>query len=1827
MAKKSIIGNYRFDAVEKSVYVKGDIAQERFLLITNVTTGNIIYNFADSALGMSGAFYNSVTDETALSLIYDTSSMSDVDKLQIFYDEEYQEFTPAEDILDPVGKLRVSNPENLIDTDFEYGLQATKWETIQTVNNIPTIFNNSGDTPIDGLVSVEAVAGSKSIKVTTNIPHGLSIGDPISVQGVDQYQAQGFFIVTSSPTTTTFFFDLDVVASFSGDISGSYTTILPGKFFEGSSLPISVADGAVTSDADISTISVTTEETHGLDIGSKVYLRNTVGPKTLKIASSEATAPDGRPFVDTQATFTDTTTLDMQTSTGRGGFKDTPIVAYDWVSTYNKYLGPSEWDTVNDRVTWIGHNLRDGYALLFNTPYHSLSDGGCNDGTVFYVKVIDADTIELHNSTALTSRQNLTTLNNKYGTARLGLVYKVQGADATSRRTAFWNAIQALTVTSGRVGSTSTSTQTYNINLTTLFGSTPSTVILRAVQLAGDTNSTSENVTVTIAGQTQSLYTPGSQDNNLNDAVISPSGATPVFNDLDVTSSTFTSGGSLFLQVQARCTTAVGTFATNSRNRYDLAIRVSNGIATSGGLVSTDLTTAQLDNSGSDLLLANEQFGSSWGLGQVQPAAAIAFQNTLPTNTAVNSNDQFSSFANQRSNGRYGTLGVKNTNNNYSSAAVDGSFVINVFEGTNENYGSNSEIFYIFATPLSADRNTIYLQNHGLTDGQTVRITVDSTDYSAGDRFSFANSNGTVIDMPQSFDATVTVLNNSVFRIQTSQSPLTDDIARFPDNFTYSYQRPNETFNSIYINNHKITSLADSTYTNVSGTTIAPLVDGSTVTLARLNDNRLLLGGSGTGTAEITSVVERSNNSTLTDEFIDLETPSGFIPAAANITQVEFRGDFSGSNEYVTLTFSDGDSYIIGQFDDNGDTSTYTTSTTLTGKNISSLLTEQGGSVGFTISVTPQTAVNFGPGGGPWWGLRFTVETEEGTVVITSAGTGEKSFAVENLVGAYDGIFEMTDIPAPNTFDMSSDFRIPIRIYEFTSAQLSGSVITLSQDHNLITGEKVTYDENGNASILPSGIGETFAIVISSKAFKLASSEADAKVNNAISLSAPIGTHFIRSSNVIKAIKGAGTISVANGSKKVTGSGTNFLSSFKRFDKIDIDNGTYVEEFTVDTITSPETMTLFEASSANVSGADYYYITQLSLRPDGYSLHLPFDGGVDITAGTSPSSRIARQTRKYFRYQSGKGIQTSFAINFNPPRIVKVLIESAGSVATIITQEQHNLKVNDIITISNATVTTGTNFYNGTFPVTEIVDPFTFKYTMEGSPSDIKAGGFPTYVRAGWTDSYVRGGMFDDQNGFFYEYDGEKLYAVRRSSTKQIAGTVNVTRGSQVVSGTGTSFTTQLRRNDRLVLRGQTYFVTEVSSDSRIVVQPAYRGIDARNVKATITQDVRTAQEDWNLDKADGTGFTRFNLDITKIQMAYMDYSWYGAGKIRYGFKDNKGHIRYMHEYIHNNKLDESYFRSGNLPARYEIENGRTATTSPTLFHFGTSIIMDGTFDDDKAYQFTGESVPFAFTNGNSISSTTSADSTFEQITLNGRRTFVYALPVAENVALQLSKGMKVDAVLAGAEEIPLYVTQVSIAGASSKVFVNYPATTSDPTGGSLYTVFASGGAITFGESTSVDLTRPIPLISVRLAPSVDTSVTGKLGEREIINRMQLALKQASITTNKSIEFFLIQNSLPSDLAFANAPSPSLSEVIQHNSGDSLIDGTTIFSSKAAAGSVAVDITELLEIGNSILGGDGIFPAGPDLLTLAVQPQEITDVDFSAPFIVNGKISWSESQA
>ena len=133
---KKLLFNYTFDASEKTIVIRDEfISQKELLLITNVTDGKIIYNFSNVNLGASLVSYDDNTGDTTIVLVYDTTGMSDSDELQIYYDKASVEFEPVEALIDPVSKIRVSNPNTLVDTDFEYGPQTTKWETIELVEN------------------------------------------------------------------------------------------------------------------------------------------------------------------------------------------------------------------------------------------------------------------------------------------------------------------------------------------------------------------------------------------------------------------------------------------------------------------------------------------------------------------------------------------------------------------------------------------------------------------------------------------------------------------------------------------------------------------------------------------------------------------------------------------------------------------------------------------------------------------------------------------------------------------------------------------------------------------------------------------------------------------------------------------------------------------------------------------------------------------------------------------------------------------------------------------------------------------------------------------------------------------------------------------------------------------------------------------------------------------------------------------------------------------------------------------------------------------------------------------------------------------------------------------------------------------------------------------------------------------------------------------------------------------------------------------------------------------------------------------------------------
>jgi hypothetical protein len=710
----------------------------------------------------------------------------------------------------------------------------------------------------------------------------------------------------------------------------------------------------------------------------------------------------------------------------------------------------------------------------------------------------------------------------------------------------------------------------------------------------------------------------------------------------------------------------------------------------------------------------------------------------------------------------------------------------------------------------------------------------------------------------------------------------------------------------------------------------------------------------------------------------------------------------------------------------------------------------------------------------------------------------------------------------------------------------------------------------------------------------------------------------------------------------------------------------------------------FSVATQNVPNAPNA-VGEIYVIPQGQVLHRPFDGGVIFSSNANANFETqVRQTRRYFRYQSGKGLQVSSGTILKPNLQVDS-ITSVGVAASVITKEQHNIQPGTQVTI----VGCGETHYNGTFTITDVKGYNNFEYTMTGAATSTTASGSPYVSVSGWYGAANRLGIFDEQNGMFFEFDGQQLYAVRRNSTFQLSGKVTVTNGSNTITQTNSSFPTyfskQLQIGNFIVLRGQSYRVIDIASDTSLTISPSYRGANADYVIASKTVDTKTPQSQWNIDKLDGTGPSGMNLDLGKMQMWYIDYSWYGAGFIRYGVRGQTGDVIYCHKVANNNVNTEAYMRSGNLPARYESQAlppttqiNRTIGSAETFIGVnttagfpptGTLVIRDAEVYEYVNYAGIGTTAFTGVTRakaGAAVNVTVSANSnkcTSVGSTANlqvGMRAVHPNLPdgtwisqITGTTTLTLSQAST--GAIAG-----VAVTFVPMGAATPQTFT-YNANGTNPVGVELAfptfgpTISHWGTSVimdgrfdddkslvfTYGQTgvTTVTSGSTRALFSIRVAPSIDNGKTGVFGARELINRMQLTLKSLDITSRSANTNVLIQaylNAVPSTATnwtnavgnVGNRANSSLAQIADYAGGSTTVTGGEVTAGFfVGGGASSIDLSNVRDLGNSILGGGGltansqIYPDGPDTLTIVATNLRTQDVELFS------RLSWTEAQA
>jgi hypothetical protein len=111
-------------------------------------------------------------------------------------------------------------------------------------------------------------------------------------------------------------------------------------------------------------------------------------------------------------------------------------------------------------------------------------------------------------------------------------------------------------------------------------------------------------------------------------------------------------------------------------------------------------------------------------------------------------------------------------------------------------------------------------------------------------------------------------------------------------------------------------------------------------------------------------------------------------------------------------------------------------------------------------------------------------------------------------------------------------------------------------------------------------------------------------------------------------------------------------------------------------------------------------------------------------------------------------------------------------------------------------------------------------------------------------------------------------------------------------------------------------------------------------VKRNDGTDTKVPQTSWNLDRLDGLGPSKLVLDITKVQIFWVDLEWLGSGSVRFGFVIN-GEFVPCHVMHHANLIGAVYMTTAILPVRYEI----SGTGNQSLKQICSTVISEGGYE------------------------------------------------------------------------------------------------------------------------------------------------------------------------------------------------------------------------------------------------------------------------------------------
>ena len=319
--------------------------------------------------------------------------------------------------------------------------------------------------------------------------------------------------------------------------------------------------------------------------------------------------------------------------------------------------------------------------------------------------------------------------------------------------------------------------------------------------------------------------------------------------------------------------------------------------------------------------------------------------------------------------------------------------------------------------------------------------------------------------------------------------------------------------------------------------------------------------------------------------------------------------------------------------------------------------------------------------------------------------------------------------------------------------------------------------------------------------------------------------------------------------------------------------------------------------------------------------------------------------------------------------------------------------------------------------------------------------------------------------------------------------------------------------------------------------------------------------------------------------------------------RSNDGEISYVHEERQNNKNTEAFMRTGNLPGRFEIssksKNGKLLSAVD-----GASTSVDIREDEGELLPQKGTIVInneyIEYNKGTLVGNTRTLD--FQTRNIGGLNTLATAsindtwLSNNQNCSPSLSH-WGVSVIMDGRYD-------------SDKSYLFTAATQN---------------------AVSVSAGQTKALVSIRLAPSVDYGIPGFYGVRNLVNRSAITLDTIGLSCQGNVTIEMKINSestvFDSDSNWSKAPNGSIAQYIDHSTVPGTFVSGDVVGSFFGEGSFSwgysnssYEINAIREMGNSILGGPGVYPDGPDILTLYVVNNG------SSTASAYGRITWTEAQ-